>query len=426
MRIETVGKRHYAFGLTWADSSRKPGKAELQALRKQLDPTGRARYYTCTCHTGNRFVLAGGINTTRVRGKIYSFAASLAARQPDGLYVVQVDADNLWFVLIRNGLVIPETDVIDTTEKVLRSIEFYRRTLNLDASSIFAGDGVEIVDAQLFNAEQAVLGLRNPVALRLVSSKPAMMPLAIGVVGLVLVGAGVKLYRKHKAAQSQQQLTEQQRLQKIQAYRQAAQGALSNYARDPQWITRALEKARNRLPPFLAGWTLQKVDCDLSGCNGDYVHGTGLVFYAVAPFQARFRGQLSIHPDSNGLRVHVPLSVPVVVASDSLLHNPPPVSNPSLIDWIGLSPLHVAGLSDRPAGVAKNLALAAGATTVGYPSFVTETVLLKGNAPIAVSLPSVLHWASPAGFRVTHLTWMTGYGSSAAESWQITAMRFHR
>lgn len=424
MRIETVGKKHYAFGLTWVGVARKPTKAVVATQRRAHKASNASTFYTCVCKKNGTFVLGTGVTATRVRGKVYSYAASLAKRQPDGLYVVRVDDTNLWFVLIRDGLVIPETDVIGPAEKVLESVHFYRQTLDLDADTIFAGEDVRLDDAQSFDAAAAVQGMRDPVPLSAVTGRGPVMLLA-GVATFAILGVGgYKLYKKHQAAQAEQALTAQQRAQVIAAYHGAAQAALAGYAQDPRWVAQAWQMASLRLTPFLAGWTLQKVDCTPAGCDGHYVHGSSLAAYAIAPFQARF-AHVSIHPDVNSLQVHLPLTTPLRVVDDALLHAPSPARAPAMVDWIGLASLHITGLRDRPAGVARNIAAAAGATAVGYPAFMVESITLKGRAPAVVSLPSLLRWATPAGFRVTHFTVMTGLDNDSTASWDATILRYH-
>lgn len=426
MLIESVGKRRYAFGLSWTERSRKPGKPELLAQRKALDPAGRSHYYACICASASGFRLGGGISTTRVRGTVYSYAASIATRQPDGLYVVAIDDERAWFVVLSGGTVVPETDVIDTREAVLARVDGLRQVLGLTAEQIFAGEGLTIQGgSQAFDPMQAVLGLRKPVPLRALSTGVPWMPVAVAAAAVVIAMIGVKLYHRHEAAMAQAALSAKQRQQLIRSYHVAVQGALSSDPQDPQWVQAALQAAMDRLPPFLAGWHLSRVACVPAGCDGVYEHGQGLAPYALTPFQERF-GAVGMHPEGNALRVHLPLGTSTVPVNDMLLRHPPAERGVSMVDFVGESPLHVAGLSQPPVARAINLAMVDGGARVGYPAFMIETVTLQGQVPVVVSLPSLLHWLTPSGFAVTSLKYTTGYGNAGLTAWNVTAVRIHR
>lgn len=427
MHVEWFGKRQYAFGLTWAESARRPGKAEIRDQRSRLNPAGRERFYSCVSHAHGHYTLGCGVSDATVRGAVYSYAATLAAMQPDGLYVAALDDEHLWFAVISGGRVAPETDVIDTSEHVLTRIEGYRSLLNLDPSSIFAEEGIYIEGgSESFDPQGAVAGAKKPVAVHAASGRVDLLPWAFAAGAVIAVIVGIKLYSAHKAAQSQQQLSAKQRQQIIQSYRVAVQGALSAYPQDPDWILRDWEKVRDALPPYFMGWTLNDIDCTPSGCDAQYRRDGNLTAYAVTPFTGRFGvGAVAIDPQGHAIKVHLPLQNTMVVVDDGLLRNPPH-ANQSLLDWLGLSPAHVAGLSEQPTSAVVNLAATNNGLQVGYPAFMTETVGFNGHSPVVVALPSIIAWAAHTGFHVTAIDFKAPYGSTGTtDAWAITLMRFH-
>lgn len=429
MYVEWIGKRQYAFGLTWVESTRRPGKAEIKAQRLALDPLGRARCHICICSAAGRFTLGAGISDKPLRGTVYSYAATLASTHPDGLYVAKVDDDHLWYCVISGGLVTPETDVIGGNQDILSRIESLRTLLHLEPSAIFASEDIDIEGgSQPFDPASAVQAVRKPVALRVSTTGLSLMPfLVVGAV--LLVGtAGDIVWKKYEASKAQQSMSAAQRQQLIQSYHNAVQGALVNYPSNPSWAQAAWQTANVELPPYMAGFHLDTIQCIPSGCDGSYVRSQQVIAFAISPFTDRFGvSAVSIDPQGNAIKVHLALKNPPFVVDDALLHRPPAKNPVALLDWLGRTPLHVVGISERPTMLVSDLASANGGTQVGYPAFVSESVELKGNSPMASALPALQEWASSAGFRITRMESKTPYGggSEATGNWDIAVQRIH-
>lgn len=427
MHVESIAKRTYAFGLTWTESTQRAGKADIRNQRSRLDPSGRERFYTCVIHSQGHFALGCGIAESSVKGTVYSYAATLAAHHADGLYVARVDEEHLWFAVIADGIVTPETDVIDTTEKVLERVEDYRTLLYLDPQNIHATEGIYIAGgSQLFDPIEAVAAVRKPVAMTATSGRMSLGPWVYAAAAVAVVIVGLALWHAHEAAKSKQQLSADQRKQMIQTYHLAVQAALSAYPREAGWVLHDWTKVTDTLPPFYAGWTLSDINCTPTGCDGTYKRQSNLSAYAVTPFTDRFGvGPVSIDPQAHSIKVHVSLQNATLIVDDTLLHSPPPVGQ-QLLDWLGLTPNHVSGLSEQPTTLVVNLATASGGSQVGYPAFLTETVGFNGNTPMVVALPSIVAWGKHAGFHVTAIDFTTPYsGSGATATWAITLLRFH-
>lgn len=425
MRVERIGSRQYAFGMAWADSgSAKPRPAEVKALQAKLDPGRQARYYHCVVAANGRYALGGGVVASKPGGKIYSYAATLAAVAGDGIYVAPVDDTQLWFCVIREGIVTPETDVIDESSRVLASIDGYRSLLDFDASHIFSAEGVSIRGgAEPFDPIEVVSHVRKPIVLRASGGKVSMAPVVVAAALVIASVVGYKIYVAHQAAVQHKIVTEQQRQQVIQSYRSAAQSALSAYPVDADWPNGAWRTIATRLPVFLAGWNLKDVSCVLSGCDANYVR-TGKSFSAVSPFTDRFGvAAVGFDPKGNLIKVHLPLNNRAVEVNDDLLHNPPAAGMP-ILDWMGLSTLHVDGLQGQPTVVATNLAAVSNATQVGYPAFVTDTVTLKGSASVANSIRDAVQWGMYGSFRVTKFEFSVNSGKGGS-NWTFTLARFH-
>ncbi len=427
MRVERIGKQQYAFGMTWSDSgAARPKSREAKAQHVALDPAGSARYYYCVIAANGRYSLGGGTVAGKLSGAVYSYAATLAAGRVDGIYVAPVDDGKLWFCVVRGGIVTPETDVIEDTEKVLASIDGYRALLNFDAKSTFAAEGVAIRGgAEPFDPVAAVAHIKRPVALRLLGSKVSLAPFAVAAAVVIAGVIGYKMYQAHKAKAEHLIVTAQQRQQAIQAYQTSARAALSTYPQNPTWPVAAWRELTDPMPVFLAGWQMKSTDCTLAGCDATYAHaGSGAD--AVAPFTNLF-GKQAVMVDSNGDALKVRLTFPgnhPVDVNDALLHNPPPGGMP-ILDWIGLTPVHLPGLHGRPTVLATNLA-AGGGSQVGYPTFMVDTVTAKGNTSIDTVIDSAIQWGADGSFRVTKFEFTPGVGTSDAPSWTITLARIHR
>lgn len=426
MRIETVGKRQYAFGLAWSEGSRKPGKVAFDTQRASLAAAKRAHYYYCILQSGGHFGLGGVVLQTRAKGKLYSYAGTLARTQQDGLYVAALDANTLWFCVIQNGMVVPETDVVDSRPAVLARIAEYRSLLNLDAESIHASEDVVLPGgSQPFDADAAAL-VTGPLALRLQSSPMALVAPAIVVVALVLaVIVGLKFYKIHEAEVQHQIVTEQQRQTAITNYKNSVHAALSGFPASAGWAAGAVAASFARFPAFMDGWYLSEVRCVPSGCDGTYKPLTPDGPRLVSPFRDRFgSAHVSISPRGDELKIHFAITTAMVAVTEGLLHQPP-MSGMSLLDWTGLVPVYVGSARGVPHVTAVNLAATGGGSQVGYPPLMTETVGLQGVAPIAVALPQVLAWSAKGAFKATVVQFTPGFGTSGASKWSITVERIH-
>lgn len=424
MRVEPIGKRQYAFGLTWSESrARKPNRQVIAAQRKALDPTASQPYYHCVTRAKGRYALGGGIVPRAAKGKVYSYAATLAGLHADGVYVAEVDEGQLWFCVVQGGLVAPGTDVIDKTDVVLDAIAQYRSLLGLDSESTYAADGVAIPGgAQPFDPIAALAKAKHPVPL--VSSSDKSHVLLIAEVAVVVVAGvvGYHVYHAHKVAEQHKVLTAEQRQQAIQAYESAARSSLASYPADPTWALVALTKVHAMLPVNYSGWVLQQVQCQPSACTGTYARERGGPM-AVTPFVDRF-GASAVQIDTQGkaIRVQLPLGFAPEPVTDAFLHNPP-VAGMAPADWVGLAPIHVYGMSGDPTEQASNLAQTKGGKQVGFPDLMQVDVTMKGNTPVGTVLPAIVQWATAGGFRVTH--WESRITNSAF-AWTATVSRVSR
>ena len=425
MRVERFDNRNYAFGLDWVDASRKPGKDSIKSIRKRIKAPANSRFYTCVCQKQERYSIGAGTVSTPIKGRIYSYAASLAMRYNDGLFVARVDDVSCWFVLIRNGLVIPGTDVIDSIDAILENVAFYRENLNLPDNLVFSGPDLDISNAEVFNPEKPIAGLRRPVILTFHSTHRVVAVIGGGAVIAAVLATNAIIIKHRKQAAAIADVAALQIQQSISTYRHAVKGALSSYSIDGSAGPIAWRNSIKKLPHAADGWTLHDLDCDMATCSGDYVHGQGVAFYSIERWAKHYGNMLSVHPDASGIRLRIALNVPTVVVNDQFLRHPPKIQSNSLIDFVGLSPLHVAGLSDRPAATVVNEAASSGGLAAGYPSLVVESITIKGRSPIDIGLMSVSAWAIGNGFHLTHLTATTGYENLGTPSWTITAIRVH-
>lgn len=427
MRVEPIGKRQYAFGLTWSESrTRKPNRQAVAQHRRVLDATVTQPYYYCVARAKGRYALGGGIVPKAVKGKVYSYAATLAGLHTDGVYVAEVDEGQLWFCVVQGGLVAPGTDVIEKTDVVLDAIAQYRSLLGLGAENTFAAEGIAIPGgAEPFDPVATLAKVKRPVLLTSSADKSHMLVAVEVVVVAIAATVGFHVYHAHKVAEQHKVLTAQQRQQAIQAYESGARSALASYPADPGWALDALAKVRSTLPLDYSGWALQQVQCQPSACTGTYVREREAPM-AVSPFENRF-GASAVQIDTEGkaIQVQVPLGYAGEQITDAFLHNPPPAGM-APADWVGLASIHVYGMTGDPKEKASNLAQTKGGKQVGFPDLMQVDVDMTGNTPVGTVLPAIVQWAAAGGFRVTQWTSRVSSGTSTAFSWTATVSRVSR
>lgn len=417
MRVEDLGKHAFAFGLTWVDQIRKPARSEIQARRREADPSGRAPFYSVSIEHTGQYVLGFGMPAIPPRGQVYSYAATLAAAGRDGIFVAPTDDNALWFCVIRGGLVVPETDRIDSADSVRSLVERFKEALGFDAGSVFAADGTEVRGAQPFDPMSAIAGIKPVRMQRLAKGAPVGLILAIA--GAAIVGFAFWHFVLHPAPKVS---PEQQRAQMRAAYLTGLHSKLADYPVDPGWALRAYRSARV-FPAFEAGWTLHDVTCKPSSCDAVYDAPQDAA-HAVTPFEDRF-GEHAVSVDREGRKLQITVALhnePFPVNDQSVSGFKP--ATVSLLDWLGMLPAHIPDAKLAGQVKALNLAQTGGGTAAGFPPLYREDVTLQGRDYLGPSaLNQAVRWGDYGRFRVTLLQWNPGIGTQSA--WMIQFSRLH-
>lgn len=344
-----------------------------------------------------------------------SAAAVLAARG-DGIYVSTLDTGEWWFACIRNGVVVPSTDVLGTQDTVLEQVRALQVGLSMEVLSAVPG----VPGGREWDLQAALRRPNKSARLRRISSgKSAMGPvlIAAAVVGCLFVGYRLAFPPTPKLTPEQQQALARQ------AYIQAVQGVVKTLPTGAGWVAQAYANASAHLPPFVAGWTLEGVACDPMSCKATYAVPAGEPF-ALSPMQSRFGAMLSVLPDGHSVEVTLPVSMHDQVIDESYLRRLRPSTTP-LLDWVGRVPLAMPGASVSGQLLERHLDRELGGAAAAMPPLVFEQVSIKGEAFLSpAALSAVLIQGSRGSFAPVQVAWSYGLGNVPA-AWRMTWERIH-
>lgn len=425
MHIQSIGRRQFAFGMTWTERKGVDlDEAAREALRLSDEaPLGRVRTTARSRRGKNAAGAAGFLQLDDgQRGAVFSAAEALASRFEDGLFVMSMaDGENLWFCGVRDHTVLVGYDSIAPAEDVVGKVLAMSSVLKLPL----------YVEADLLTHPAFVGGDRcTELAIADAIAKAKIKPLArmgvnpalLGVVGAV-VAVGVAYVVFSGPSQDTQEVSpEEQRQQSISAYVEQAKTSIGAYAADSTWALEALRTMEREMPPALAGWHVATFACDPTQCLVEYARaGSGA--YAVSPFTERFGVQsVALNQDGKSLVVSRPLSLPRVEVTEDWLRQLQP-ADVVLADWLGRIPLGMDGGSVSGVPVVNQLDQSLGGSAIGMPKLVMEQVSVNGSSFLgARPLASIVEQGAAGGFRIARFTWSPNIESP---SWNITWSRVH-
>ena len=439
MRIERIGDRDYAFGLTWI-AARDSAAEDIESHRngatdgsvfycdlvghRSLDepsagavPEGRARVLRFRSRADVERVIGYVVEPAKLGKSVFSYAAGLASLGQDGLYIAALSDNQFWYCGVKNGVVVPDTDHIGPREAIRGNVQTMSQGLGLP---VFAGPGATIDGSSPFDLTQALAGVRFKPMRPLVRERKSTLPLIalVGAIVVVVVGYRVLFPPKPKLTPQQQQALLRQ------SYVASVQGKVGALPFDGHWVMAAYDMARAKLPPFIAGWTLQGVDCAPMSCTALYATD-GHHTFAVSPVDARF-GKLAVHLMQNGqsLSVMLPLQTGLQTISVESLESVAPSSLP-LMDWVGAVPLAMDGGSIDGALLRANLQQQLGGAAAGMPRLIFNEAAVKGAFFLdRIALAGLLRRGGRGGFVPVHFAASFGFGRVPA-TWRITWERLH-
>jgi len=404
MHVQTVGKRKVALGLKWVEL--EPGRSPAAAFKQMTAPKASG-LHTVLTHADGRKVM--GVVESPPTGTFYSAAHALAASGQDGIYVMSVQQNGeraLWYVVIQDGLVVPETDVIHPSDMCVAAVNDVRHISDLP---LYCADQDSAWDDALYFDPDTVFSTAN--------IKPLV---AIGRTGqgkllvllLVLATGGGLWYIMQPPKIDDAQLRAEQAWQARRQYLASLRVAVQSPA-DSGWIVDVWSQSHGIFPPVVSGWHLQTLHCTTKQCLATYQAPDGQV-RATTPVRTWFATwadvSVQILPnDQNTLTVRLPLTVPMQVWTDDQLLAPTAWMRPAL-DVAGRMGLYFAGLKQE--GAVTTDPIGSGRPNDANP-LNQETIVLHQTMNLdAERLRSLVAWFGSEGFVVHQLLAVPSFGNT--------------
>ena len=411
MEVVTYGKRKYVLGLRWveADTTRKPA-AQVKAA---LD--GAKAVYAVQEGKDGRAVVGYGAATKVGSGALYSFAVTLAQSGKDGIYAMPVGRGMLWYVVVSDGAVVPETDVLLAFEDGLSAIENMRSAFGLP---VFYGGKEPMPECEEFRPEViAAAAMRQKP---LVQAGGAQIGGALVLAGVVLGVIGGGWWLLHKRGPSPEEQAAQKAAQVRAAYLSAMHAIVDATPQDSGWVQDALTQAQAHFPVAIAGWSRDGFACNVSACVATYSGGEIRQF---APVAAAFGALARLGTDpTKQMTITLPLKTKTQPWTDAQILAPGKWPR-SLYDVAGLLPLHFdAKLAANPTST--DVSTSQSPPPEAQPLFEDVLVLKRDGPVVDADLAGMVNAVAKDGFHAHTLSVAeAGSGDRAyrVEFWRLGA-----
>lgn len=411
MEVVTYGKRKYVLGLRWveADSTRKPA-AQVKAATD-----GAKSVYVVQEGKDGRAVVGYGSAAKLGAGALYSYAVTLASTGKDGIYAMPAGRGMLWYVVVSEGAVVPETDVLLAFEDGLSAIENMRSAFGLP---VYYGGKEPMPECEEFRPEVIAAAAMRQKALVQVGGAQVGGALVLAGVVLGVIGGGWWLL--HKRGPSPEEQAAEQAAQVRAAYLAAMHAIVDATPQDSGWVQDALAQAQAHFPVAIAGWSRDGFACDVSACVATYSGGDIQQF---APVAAAFgpRARLGADP-TRQMTITLPLQTKLRPWTDEQILAPAKWSR-SLYDVAGVLPLHFdAKLASNP--VSTDISTSLAPPPEAQPVFEDVLVLKRDGPVVAADLAGVVNAVAKDGFHAHTLSVAeAGMGERAyrVEFWRFGA-----
>lgn len=416
VQIESLGKYRFAWGLTWVSVE---ATAPAKAARQRLDPGSEWLY---TGHQSEDGRLAFGY-TQRPKdvgkGKLYSYAQALAQVAEPGIYVAPLDGGRIWYTVITQGAVAPDTDAIEPAEAALIQVEGLREAFRLPVL-VAHGFEVGIHPDQDFDPGIVLAADLTPLS-SLGGVGKAKQLLTLGVLAALVGGMGYWMFGPEEPVafdNSAAVEAEQTRLN----YLAGVQSELATIPRDAGWVAAAARKTFAELPEVYAGWNLREVACLATGCRGIYQPVEDAPF-SLSALEASFPEGRVVRGDAGAeVAVLVPLDVAVGLDWGDDMIESGFTHGQHITDVIGSLPTRVPGVSMNSNVQREELHVQLSAPAHFAP-LVKEQFSVSGQGRMDPS--RVNHAAAAfarAGFAPIGISYTTGVGSTQA-GWAMALVR---
>lgn len=403
--IQRFGKRQFAFGLEW-----KEGGDDLDEVLDGVRDVEGAFY--CLMQAGKRGSDPACVGLFRAppktSGDLYSFAAAVAGTGNDGVYVMPIGDDKLWYVSIRESLVVPGTDRIDDKSTVLNSIQtqIALAERNGEIRKVFSPLEIRQSGWQVFDPKEVADRAKvKPLKKTKEASKGVAIAAVLGVFAVAGVAAWFFMFRGPSEAERAAQDAEAAR----QAYVANLTQQLTNLPSDHAWVNGAFDKVSALAPAFAAGYVQKEVNCQPLSCAVLY-NVLKDSPYSPAELRATLGDQVSFDATGQVATYTIPVETPVVLVDDALLRAWP-VSPNQTKERIGVLPIYAPNLSISRDPVEEDLSAMAGTIPPGYAPITRTVVALRLREPSALlegDVASLSDFWANGGFVPTSLRWTSG------------------
>jgi len=411
MQVVQLGKRSFAFGLTWSDNF---GGDAKEAIRDALGDEAGVLY---TVIKGEDDVL--GYGRVKHKGALYSFAAAAAAADKDAIYVAGLGNGQTWYLVTKRGTIAAGTDRIVDIETALNAVDNLR---DLYSDFPVFSSGVDVRGASEFTLEAIASGAKLKPLRKLKTENPVV---GLAVLAIVLGGVGYGgwyLILRDEQVQVDP-VAELERKRKL--YVSQAQTQISTIPRDAGWVVNAFDTARVSFPEQIAGWALEGVSCVPASCSATYAVAKDAEGYALSPIWEAFgQVRVALMPDKKSLTVSQALpTVDVLSYSEQEVMQPPKTTG-RIIDTIGRIGMTFGDVRIDGDYKTDNLHVNLQANPGTAPLY-RETFALRNDDTLSeIRVKGLAAYMSEAQFVATSLNFSTGSGS-ITPAWRIEWTRVH-
>lgn len=417
MRVTKVGKRQFAFGLEWNDSfGDDPKEGVLEAVGHDT-----AALYTVIRKPDGEQLVGYGKLDAPVKGRIYSYAAAVANRQIDGIYVGPTGPDEVWYAVISDGQVVPSTDRLMKAEDAFEAIDVLIRTFETE---LFVAEGL---DGDLFGAHTTfdpieIVAKSKPKAMKVIGGAGNSL---IGAVVLVAVLGGIGFagwwlfLRSDQVAADPAAQAQMMRDAYLSSVRTALQMPESNV-----WLITAHQVAGDLFPPSVGGWALEGISCTPAGCSATYALPPDAPGFGISPVYEQFgRDRVSMMADMQSFSVTAPVDTAMLVWDDSEILTPAMTLSP-VMDAVGRYRLNFAGASVDGRVVSEQLHMMFPAPPEAQ-ALIKEQLATRADTYLdLIALKGQAVFMGGYGFKGVSLNYSNGHGT-IPPAWRMEWVRVH-
>lgn len=408
METLALGGRRYVLGLRWVDGD--PAiKAAAQV--KEAANGGRVLFGTAEAEDGRHAV--GFIPVVGApKGKLYSYAGALAKAGHSGVFAALLDSGKddprLWYTVVADGLVVPETDAVASLDAGLTAIEALREAFGLPL--FYTGrEPLPLRDFTTFDPEGAVEGAGR---LKPLQAAGGTQIGGIVVLGLVLAGVGAGAWymlREPPAPQGDDAaaIAWAERT----AYLGGMHSVLDQLPADTGWVINAYAAARQVFVPALAGWRLEGFTCTPDACVATYTAGEA--GHALVELVKHYgKARVGTMDDQRSATVNVPLTVTRMAWTDDQILAPLPTWRSYAADVAARVPLHFARL-EVDGQIASTDLSAANTMPADALPIMQDVIAVKQAAALESNrLAAIVNHFAQDGFAATALSVSGGMGAT--------------